>query len=225
MAKLAPSILTCNFTKLHEAIAQIDNCGCHAIHCDVMDGIFVPPITFGAKMIADFRKITDTFLDIHCMVQHPQTKIESFLQSGADRITFHIEAEKAPEKVLKEIQAGGANAGLAISPKTEIEMILPYLDKLETVLVMTVTPGYGGQVFLLHTLEKIRILDSYRKEHNLPFEIEVDGGINLETAKLCVDAGADILVCGSAFFTAKNQQEFAKSIFALQHENKTYLQK
>jgi len=219
MAKLAPSVLTCDFTRLHEAITLIDSCNCGEIHCDIMDGNFVPPITFGAKMVADFKKTTNTFLDVHCMIEEPRRQIENFRAAGANRITFHIEAEKDPLNALREIREGGAEAGLAISPKTEIEALLPYLDAVQTVLVMTVTPGYGGQVFLPYSLEKIKFLDTYRKTHNLPFQIEVDGGINLTTAKLCVDAGADILVCGNAFFTAENPQEFAESIFTLQREN------
>ena len=213
--QLAPSVLTCNFTRLFEAVTLIEQCGCDALHCDVMDGVFVPPITFGAKMIADFRNITDLFLDVHCMVTQPQRHIAALADAGTNRMTFHIEAADSAQTVLQDIKNAGMQAGISLNPQTPLALIYPHAQQLDCVLVMSVIPGYGGQAFQPEAVQRIKELAAYRAQNGLSFQIEVDGGINFDTAQICRAAGADIVVCGNAFFKSEDPRTFTKKIQAL----------
>ncbi|SHI06016.1 ribulose-phosphate 3-epimerase [Sporobacter termitidis DSM 10068] len=202
MIKIAPSILSADFTRLGEEIASIRDA--EYLHFDVMDGIFVPNISVGIPVLEAVRKFTDMTLDVHLMITEPVRYVKNFIDAGADIVVIHVEAD-TPERTaeaLKVIRASGKRAGLSLKPKTPVDAVLPYLDLLDLILVMTVEPGFGGQKFMADQLDKVRYLRARIDERGLGCEIEVDGGINPETAKLCVDAGVDVLVAGSAVFGA-----------------------
>ncbi|WP_073078740.1 ribulose-phosphate 3-epimerase [Sporobacter termitidis] len=202
LIKIAPSILSADFTRLGEEIASIRDA--EYLHFDVMDGIFVPNISVGIPVLEAVRKFTDMTLDVHLMITEPVRYVKNFIDAGADIVVIHVEAD-TPERTaeaLKVIRASGKRAGLSLKPKTPVDAVLPYLDLLDLILVMTVEPGFGGQKFMADQLDKVRYLRARIDERGLGCEIEVDGGINPETAKLCVDAGVDVLVAGSAVFGA-----------------------
>jgi len=203
--KIAPSILSADYTKLGDEINSVRSAD--YIHFDVMDGVFVPNLSIGLPVLESVRNFTDMTLDIHLMITSPSKYTKRFAQAGADIIVFHVEAE-APEKIheaIEELQSLGKKAGLSIKPKTPAEAIFPYLHKLDIVLVMTVEPGYGGQSFIAETLPKISTIKKEILRRKPDCELEVDGGINLETAKLCVNAGANVLVAGSDIFNKKDR--------------------
>jgi len=205
MVKIAPSVLAADFIKLGEDIESISTSD--YLHFDVMDGLFVPNISFGIPVLWSVRKATSMVLDVHLMIDTPSRYISKFSEAGADIITFHVEAE-APENIISVIDSIhelGKKAGISISPNTHAEAVLPYIDSLDLVLVMTVEPGYGGQEFMKHVLPKISLIRSVIDERGLDCELEVDGGINIETAKLCVDAGANVLVAGVDVFGAADR--------------------
>lgn len=205
MIKIAPSILSADYTKLGDEINSVRSAD--YIHFDVMDGVFVPNLSIGLPVLESVRNFTDMTLDIHLMITSPSKYTKRFAQAGADIIVFHVEAE-APEKIheaIEELQSLGKKAGLSIKPKTPAEAIFPYLHKLDIVLVMTVEPGYGGQSFIAETLPKISTIKKEILRRKPDCELEVDGGINLETAKLCVNAGANVLVAGSDIFNKKDR--------------------
>jgi len=200
MVKIAASVLAADFAGLGDEIKSVSTSD--YIHFDVMDGLFVPNISFGIPVLRSVRKVTDMILDVHLMIDSPSRYINKFADEGADIITFHAEAEE-PENinnVIDTIHKLGKKAGISISPGTPAETLLPYIDSLDLVLVMTVEPGYGGQKFMKETLSKISLLRSVIDEHGINCELEVDGGINAETAKLCVKAGANVLVAGVYVF-------------------------
>ncbi|MCL2628039.1 MAG: ribulose-phosphate 3-epimerase [Oscillospiraceae bacterium] len=205
MNRISPSILAADFSKLGSEIESVKNAD--YIHFDVMDGVFVPNISFGFPVLESVRAITDKTLDIHLMINSPSRYISRFVDAGGGIITFHVEAE-APESVhsaIDEIQKLGKKAGLSLKPETPSEALLPYISKLDMVLVMTVEPGYGGQDFIPEMLPKITEIRSMINKLNPDCELEVDGGINLETAKLCVNAGATVLVAGIDVFNTTNR--------------------
>lgn len=206
MIKISPSILSCDFAKLKDdidtVISDIDY-----IHIDVMDGLFVNNISFGIPVIKSIRPHFTKLFDTHLMIVNPERYIDAFSNAGADLITFHIEATEDSNKVINMIHEKGLKAGISLRPKTEVEALIPYLDKVELVLVMSVEPGFGGQEFDPSAIGKIKWLKEYKMTHNLNYEIEVDGGINDITGKLCKDAGADVLVSGSYIFKAVNRKE------------------
>lgn len=211
--KLAPSILSADFSKLGEEIKVLDNSLADYIHIDVMDGIFVPSISFGFPVINSIRKLTDKPFDVHLMIDEPVRYVKEFSKAGADIITVHCEACRHLNRTIQTIKEEGIKAGVVLNPSTpltEVEYILEYVDM---VLLMSVNPGFGGQKYIDNVTEKIKRLRKIIDERNLNVEIEVDGGINLLNAKKVIDAGADVLVAGSAVFNGdkdKNIKEFMR---------------
>lgn len=212
MMKIAPSILSADFAHLSRDIELVENFGVDYIHVDVMDGQFVPNITFGPSVVSALRPVTKLPLDVHLMIVDPERFIPDFAEAGADIISVHVESTPHIHRALQLIKQHGTKAGVVINPGTPVEMIEPILSMADLVLVMTVNPGFGGQKFIEETLDKIRHLDRLRKEHHYDYEIEVDGGIVLETAKQCRKVGADVFVAGSFIYNSDNVE---KSIHAL----------
>ena len=200
MIKIAPSILSADFTKLGDDIKSVISAD--YLHFDVMDGVFVPNISIGLPVLKSVRKITDMVLDVHLMITSPSRYVARFAQTGADIVVFHVEAEMPgnTRSAINDIHKLGKRAGLSIKPNTPAEAVLPYIDMLDIVLVMTVEPGFGGQEFIAAMLPKITKIRRMIEDCRPSCELEVDGGINPETAKLCVEAGANVLVAGSDIF-------------------------
>ncbi|NEY70280.1 ribulose-phosphate 3-epimerase [Bacillus mesophilus] len=205
MYKIAPSILSADFAKLGEEIKNVEQAGADYIHIDVMDGHFVPNITIGPLIVEAVRPVTSLPLDVHLMIEQPDQYIESFAKAGADIISVHVEACKHLHRTIQFIKSQGVKAGVVLNPATPAEMIQPILEDVDLILVMTVNPGFGGQQFIHSTLPKIKQISSWIKEKELDVELEVDGGVNSETAKLCVEAGATVLVAGSAIYNAEDR--------------------
>jgi len=202
MIKIAPSILSADFARLGSEIENIKNGGADYVHFDVMDGEFVPNISIGIPVLKSVRRATDMFLDVHLMIDRPVRYAEAFCRAGADLVMFHVEADTAENinKAIDIVKANGKRAGLSVKPKTAAEALYPFLDRLDMVLVMTVEPGFGGQSFMHDQLPKVRQLAEEIKKRGLDCELEVDGGIDPMTAPLVIEAGANVLVAGSAVF-------------------------
>ncbi|VEU82835.1 ribulose-phosphate 3-epimerase [Acholeplasma hippikon] len=203
--KVAPSILTANFTNLAQEIKSVEK-GSDYIHVDIMDGHFVPNISFGPAIAGQISEVTDVLLDIHLMVDYPLLWIDKVNFKTTEFITVHAESNRYAESI-KRIKYLGKKAGLCIKPSTPVDIIMPYLNQLDLVLVMGVEPGYGGQMFIQSQLDKIKMLADLKKEHGYTYEIEVDGGINATTAKQCAEAGATIVVAGTYIFNFENREE------------------
>lgn len=211
MIKLAPSLLSADFSRLADEIASIEQ-GADVLHLDVMDGHFVPNLTIGPGIVKACRKVSKLTFDCHLMIQQPQLYIERFIEAGADMISIHVEADAHLQRGLQLIRDGGAKAGIAINPATSAEALSTAIEFCDFVLVMSVNPGFGGQKFIEPVVPKIRHISQMVRERGLPVEIEVDGGIDEKTAPLVVDAGARILVAGSAIFGKPDRNAAMESI-------------
>ena len=214
MAKISPSILSADFVNLERDIHDIEKNGADWVHVDVMDGNFVPNITIGIPVVRDIRRVTGLPLDVHLMIDRPIRYAERFIQAGADWLTIHLEAD-TPENTracLEKIRSLGAKAGIALKPGTPLEAALPFLTKCDMVLVMTVEPGFGGQSFMADMMEKTSRLRTILDEVNPDCLIEVDGGIDAVTQKVCKENGVEVMVTGSAYFKAPDRAEFVKLI-------------
>lgn len=208
MAKVAPSILSADFSKMGEEVENIVEAGADYIHLDVMDGKFVDNITFGFKMIKDLRKLTSAVFDVHLMIDEPETYVDRFIESGADIITVHLEAVKKPIiEVVKKIRARGVKSAVSIKPKTDVNLLKPLIPYVDMVLIMSVEPGFGGQAFIESSLDKVKAVKEMIKAENRDIEIEIDGGINEKTAAAAVSAGVDVLVAGSYVFKAEDRKK------------------
>lgn len=207
MVELAPSILSCDFSNLQADLDQTKDTDLKMIHIDVMDGSFVPNISFGFKVISDIRNKNDYLFDTHAMIYEPIKYIEEFKKAGVDRLTIHYEACENLDQTIEKIKENDMQVGLTFKPATDLDLIIPYLDKIDLVLVMSVEPGFGGQTFMESSIEKIKILRDYIDNNNLDVLIQVDGGIKTTNVKKVIEAGTDIVVSGSDVFgkDIKNQ--------------------
>ncbi len=210
--KLSPSALSCNFFNPSSQLTALENAGIDWIHLDVMDGVFVPNMSFGQVVVKSLRKGAKSFFDVHLMITDPIRYIDDFASAGADLITVHAEACDDVRAVLLKIRQSGKKAGLSVKPKTPVESVFEYLDLCDLVLIMTVEPGFGGQSFMADMIPKIESLYEERERRALDFRIEVDGGIDSKTAPLCTKAGADTLVAGSSVFSKPDIVQAARDI-------------
>jgi len=214
--KLAPSILSADFTDLKTALNQCEEGGAHWVHVDVMDNQFVPNLTIGPPVVKSIRPKTEKFIDVHMMVIEPEKLVEPFARAGADNITFHIEAADEPDSVIDLIKSCGCKAGVSIKPKTPLQDIIPILDKVDVVLVMSVDPGFGGQGFLPGSSERVSKIKKLLVNNCLNrVLIEVDGGVKLHNAKEVIEAGADVLVAGSEVFNSDDPVQTIKDFYQL----------
>ena len=207
MKKILPSILSADFANLERDVRELEQIGIDMFHIDVMDGNFVPNISFGFPIIEAIRSKTDKIFDCHLMIARPEEYVERFCNAGCDMVSFHIEATNHADRVIQIIKNSGKKAGIVLNPQTSIESVKYLLTKLDYVLIMTVNPGFGGQKFIPEMLDKIEELAKIREEKGYSFLIQVDGGVNVETSKLCRDKGADLLVCGSFLFGAEDKEK------------------
>ena len=216
MTLIAPSILSADFARLGDEVKDVERGGAEYLHFDVMDGLFVPNISFGIPVLQSLRRVSDMVLDVHLMIDRPLRYVERFCDAGADIVTVHVEAD-TPENIraaLEAIRAKGRRAGVVLKPNTPAEAALPYLALCDMILVMTVEPGFGGQKFMPAMMEKLRTLRGWIDERGLACLLEVDGGVDENTARVCKEAGAEVLVAGSAVF---NKQDRAAAIAAIRN--------
>lgn len=210
MAIVAPSILSADFSKLREEVQMVEKAGSEYIHIDIMDGHFVPNLTMGPCVVSSIRPHSKAVFDVHLMIENPEKYVESFAKSGADILTVHYESTKDMKALINQIKALGVKVGITINPPTPVEVILPYIDDVDMVLIMTVNPGFGGQSLIKECLDKIKFL---RK--NYPdLDIEIDGGVKIDNLDMVMESGANIIVAGSAVFNAENPEDVVKAIKA-----------
>ncbi|HTS10520.1 MAG TPA: ribulose-phosphate 3-epimerase [Candidatus Limnocylindrales bacterium] len=216
--EIAPSILASDFARLADEVRKVEEGGADVLHVDVMDGHFVPNISLGIPVVASLRKATRLPLDVHLMIERPEEYIEDFIRAGADRVLVHQEATAHLDRALEMIRENGAQAGAAINPATPVVMLSDVLDKLDTVLVMSVNPGFGGQKFIRNAIEKIRQLNQWRARYNAAFRIEVDGGVDLENAAELAQAGTNTFVAGTSIFHTPDPAAAARQMRKLATE-------
>ena len=214
MAILSPSILSCDYMNMQKDFEDCKKAGCKWLHVDIMDGHFVPNLSFGYSLVKAMRPITDLVLDVHLMIDTPIKYAEEFCKAGADYLTIHAEAdtEENIHKTLDLIRSMGVKPGVVVKPKTPAEAVLPFLSKCDLVLVMTVEPGFGGQKFMADMMPKLKKLREYINEQNPTCHLEVDGGVDLVTGEVCKENGADVLVAGSAYFKQTDRAAFVEAI-------------
>ncbi|MFC3419735.1 ribulose-phosphate 3-epimerase [Salinicoccus hispanicus] len=204
MVKILPSLLASDFTKLGEDIGKMEEAGADIFHLDIMDGQFVPNISYGLPVVEAISRVASIPLDVHLMTKDPEQFIDEFSRMNISMISFHIEATNHPHRLMQRIQESGMKAGIVLNPHTPVSSLQHLLPEIDFILIMTVNPGFGGQKFIGSGVGKIRTLDAMRQENNYDYEIEVDGGINDETAGICIEAGADLLVSGSHLFKSED---------------------
>jgi len=216
MAKIAPSILSADFANLERDIHDLEVNGADIVHVDIMDGIFVPNISIGIPVVQAIRPVTKLPLDVHLMIDRPIRYVEQFVKAGADFVTIHVEADQPQNtlEALDKIHALGCKAGIVLKPKTPVEAAIPYLEKCDMILVMTVEPGFGGQKFMADVMPKVQQLREWMDDINPDCLIEVDGGVDANTCAICKENGAYVLVAGSAYFKATDRSTFVKTIQA-----------
>ena len=214
MAKIAPSILSADFANLERDIHDLEVNGADIVHVDIMDGIFVPNISIGIPVVQAIRPVTQLPLDVHLMIDRPIRYVEEFVKAGADWLTIHIEADQPQNNLeaLDKIRALGCKAAISLKPKTPAEAAIPYLEKCDMILVMTVEPGFGGQKFMADMMPKVKQLREWMDDINPDCVIQVDGGVDRNTAPLCKESGATVLVAGSAYFKSEDKADFVKFI-------------
>ena len=216
MAILAPSVLAADFANMERDVTKAAEDGVKWLHLDVMDGIFVPNISFGPDMVKAIRRVSPLVLDVHLMIDRPIRYVERFCEAGADYVTIHVESDTQENTLaaLDKIRAMGVKSGIVVKPNTPAEAVAPYIEKVDMILVMTVEPGFGGQKFMAHMMPKVRQLREMLDRANPGCHLEVDGGVDLVTAEECKKNGADVLVAGSAFFKAQDKASFTRQIEA-----------
>lgn len=218
MAKVAPSILAADFSRLQEEVLSADQTGVDIYHLDIMDGHFVPNISFGPAVVQTIDRLTERFLDVHLMLSEPEKYFEAFASAGADNITFHLEVHPELDSHVTRLHELGVKAGISFNPDMPVEKVLPHIEKFDFLLVMSVFPGFGGQEFIQSSLPSIETARKFIDAHGLSTVIEVDGGVNRENARRIIEAGADVLVMGTAFFKADDRAALVREISAISRE-------